>query len=105
MRTLIFTLLFCTLNAGTLFALEITEELQLKVADTFFSEGEYYRAVTEYKKLSILFPDSSKRDYASYRIGLSYHLGEEYDNAITEWQNLRANYEDSGFVLSSQYME
>jgi hypothetical protein len=28
----------------------VTEEVQLRVADAFLSEGEYYRAITEYKK-------------------------------------------------------
>ena len=29
----------------------ITDEVQLKMADAFMEEGEYYRAITEYKKL------------------------------------------------------
>jgi len=34
------------------------------MADAFMEEGEYYRAITEYKKLLILFPDSEWADYA-----------------------------------------
>ncbi|MCK7485440.1 MAG: hypothetical protein MZU97_07675 [Bacillus subtilis] len=37
-----------------------TGDVQLKIADAFMEEGEYYRAITEYKKFLILFPDSAK---------------------------------------------
>jgi len=34
----------------------LTEKIQLKMADVFMEEGEYYRAITEYRKFLILFP-------------------------------------------------
>ena len=38
--------------------LVITDELQLGLAEAFMSEGEYYRAITEYKRFLYFFPDS-----------------------------------------------
>ena len=49
------------------------------MADVFMAEGEYYRAVTEYKKFLILFPDSEKADYALFKTGMAYYRGEEYE--------------------------
>ncbi len=70
----------------------LTEDVQLKLADAFMAEGEYYRAVTEYKKFTILFPGSQKMDYALYRIGLAYYYGDEYEQAARVFASIGTGY-------------
>ena len=41
-------------------AIVLTDDIQMVLGDAFLAEGDYYRAVTEYKKLTILFPDSDR---------------------------------------------
>ncbi len=83
----------------------LTEEIQLKMADAFMEEGEYYRAITEYKKFLILFPDSEKTDYVMYRIGIAYYSGEEYESSLHSFSSLRENFPISQYIPISSYYE
>jgi len=68
-------------------------------------EGEYYRAITEYKKLLILFPDSDRADYALFKIGMAYYKGEEYEPSVHSFSSLRERYRESRYVEDSYYFE
>lgn len=85
--------------------LYITDEIQLKVADAFMEEGEYYRAITEYKKFLFLFPDSDRADYALFRIGMAYYQGEEYEQSVRSFSSLRGKYSESAYLSKSLYFE
>ncbi|GEM_PF-6383204 len=65
----------------------LTEDTELKVAAAFMGEREYYRAITEYKKFLILFPESDKADYALLKIGMAYYHGEEYEASAVYNEN------------------
>ncbi len=86
-------------------AVLLTGDLQLKIADAFMEEGEYYRAVTEYKKFLILFPDSGKADYASFEIGMAYFKGEEYGAAARSFLAVREKYPESRYAVQAGYLE
>jgi outer membrane protein assembly factor BamD (BamD/ComL family) len=86
-------------------AVLFTGDVQLKIADAFMEEGEYYRAVTEYKKFMILFPDSGKADYASFEIAMAYFKGEEYGAAARSFLALREKYPESGYAIPASYLE
>lgn len=83
----------------------ITEEVQLKLGDAFMAEGEYYRAITEYKKFLFLFPDSEKADYALFRVGLANYRGEEYETATHTLVTVRETYGRSRVAADSGYFE
>jgi len=83
----------------------LTEETELKVADAFMAEREYYRAITEYKKFLILFPESDKTDYALLKIGLAYFHGEEYEASARTLANLREKYPQSIHAPEARYFE
>jgi tetratricopeptide (TPR) repeat protein len=86
-------------------ALLLTGEVQLKIADSFMEEGEYYRAVTEYKKFIIIFPDSGKADYASFMTGMAYFKGEDYGAAARSFLALREKYPESSYAIQAGYLE
>ena len=101
-----FYLLFCLPSAYPAEkGLYITDEVQLKVGDTFMEEGEYYRAITEYKKLLILFPDSDRADYALFRIGMAYYQGEEYEQSVRSFSSLSGKYPESAYLSESSYFQ
>jgi outer membrane protein assembly factor BamD (BamD/ComL family) len=83
----------------------LTEEVQLKVADGFMEEREYYRAITEYKKFLILFPDSEKTDYALFKTGMAYFGGEEYEPSVQSFSALRERYKTSPYLPEASYFE
>jgi TolA-binding protein len=86
-------------------AVLFTGDVQLKIADAFMEEGEYYRAITEYKKFLILFPDSAKADYAAFEIAMAYFKGEEYGAAARSFLALREKYPESGYAIPASYLE
>jgi tetratricopeptide (TPR) repeat protein len=86
-------------------AVLFTDDVQLKIADSFMEEGEYYRAVTEYKRFLIIFPDSEKADYASFKIGMAHFKGEDYGTAAQSFRALRDKYPESGYAIQAGYLE
>ena len=83
----------------------LTEAIQLKVADSLAGEGEYYRAVTEYKKFLILFPESDRTDYVLSQMGMAYYKGEEYAPAAASFSQLRGKYPGSELSPKGCYYE
>jgi tetratricopeptide (TPR) repeat protein len=83
----------------------LSDEVQLKLGDAFSSEGEYYRAITEYKKLLILFPDSPHADFALFKIGMSYYHGEEYEQAVQTFASFRKKFPASSHTYAVSYQQ
>ena len=83
----------------------LTEEVQLKLGDAFMAEGEYYRAITEYKKLIFLFPASRQVVDAGFRIAMAYYRGEEYESAVRAFAAFQAHHPGSGYAPQAGYYE
>jgi len=83
----------------------VTETVQLGLADAFLAEGEYYRAITEYKKFLFLFPDSGKADYALFGVGTAYYRGEEYEPAARTFVAVLEKYGKGAHAAPSAYFE
>lgn len=83
----------------------VTETVQLGLADAFLAEGEYYRAITEYKKFLFLFPDSGKAGYALYGVGTAYYRGEEYEPAARTFAAIQEKYGRGAHAAPSAYFE
>lgn len=83
--------------------LVLTDDLLLKLGDAFIAEGDYYRGITEYKKLLILFADSPQADSALFNIGMAYYQGEEYDPAAHTFAALRTRYPQSRHISQAAY--
>ena len=81
----------CAAEAAVL----VTDEVQLRVADAFMEEKEYYRAITEYKRFLFLFPDSTECDYALLQTGIAYLSGGDNDGAVRNLEALRERHPDS----------
>jgi hypothetical protein len=63
-------------------------EAILTFAEHLFSEGEYYRAITEYKRLLFFYPRHPKADEVRLQIGDCYLRGERWDEALKYFQSL-----------------
>lgn len=91
-------LLFCqipTLSAAQ--GVVVTDDVQMTLGRAFMAEGDYYRAITEYKKLIILFPDSEHFPEALYQIGLAYYNGKDYESAAKSFAKVRQTYSANHF--------
>jgi tetratricopeptide (TPR) repeat protein len=83
----------------------LTETVQLQVADGFFQEKEYYRAITEYLRFRFLFPESEKVDYTFLQIGRAYLEGGEPERAEQNFRQIREKFPTSSLVIQSRYLE
>lgn len=54
----------------------------LKFADHLADSGDFYRAITEYKRAKFLFPTFKKREWVDLQIGKLYYQGGRYAQAI-----------------------
>lgn len=50
----------------------------LGFADWLADQGDYYRAITEYKKVLYFHPNYEKKEWVEFQIGRMYFLGERY---------------------------
>lgn len=62
------------------------EERQIGLADHFFMQGEYFRAITEYKRFLYHFPRSLKAEEAHFKIGKAFFFGGRYKDALSSLQ-------------------
>jgi len=66
----------------------IDEQLQMDLADHFFQDGDYYRAVTEYKRFLFFFPRSTQVEGVLLKVAKAYYNGKKWDEAITSCDHL-----------------
>jgi tetratricopeptide (TPR) repeat protein len=107
-RILLLAAVFCALPALSRASgkeIVVTETVQLGLADAFLAEGEYYRAITEYKKFLFLFPDSGKADSALFGVGTAYYRGEEYEPAARTFAAVQEKYGKGVHAAPSAYFE
>ncbi len=102
---LLICIFWCRNAVGAEKTVVVTDEVQLKIAEAFMEEHEYYRAITEYKKFLILFPESEKCDYVRFRIGAAYYSGEEYEPAVKVFASLKHKSTETGYSIESSYFE
>ncbi|TYO96823.1 tetratricopeptide repeat protein [Geothermobacter ehrlichii] len=92
-RLLLYTLLLSLCLARPVFA--ATADDQLGFADRLFSEEDYYRAVTEYKRFLYHFPDHPEAPGALLRMARAYLAGERFEEADRTLEQLAASFPDS----------
>lgn len=83
----------------------LTGDVQMRLGDAFMAEGEYYRAITEYKKYLILFPDGRQGDRALFKTAMAYYLGLEYQPAAEAFAALRQRFPASPHASEAAYLE
>lgn len=81
-----------------------SEEKQYNFALSLFNEGEYYRAITEWKRFIHYFPESKLIDDATLFIGKAYLMGEKYDDAINKFMDFREAFPDSNLIPECLYL-
>jgi tetratricopeptide (TPR) repeat protein len=99
----VFLLLVALPARGEPRTLVITDELQLGLAESFMAEGEYYRAITEYKKFLYFFPDAEQAAYVQLQIGMAYYRGGEYAPAIAAFAKVRQSLAAEHFAAAAFY--
>ncbi len=73
----------------------------LGFANHLFDTGDYYRAITEYRRHLFLYPQSNDSNLIKLKIALAYLEGKEYDIAFESLDNI-ANQQDNQFAQTAR---
>jgi tetratricopeptide (TPR) repeat protein len=98
-RTILWLSLFLLFGAGAS-AQEgerrvIDEKTQIGLGDFFFENGDFYRAITEYKRFLFFFPESLRAEEARWKIASSYFQGKKWDEALSAADDLLRKHSSS----------
>lgn len=72
-----------------------------KFADFLFQERDYLRAASEYQRYFFITPQN--KDFALYKVGLSYRKGQNYNNSIRYFSKIIEDYPQSKLSSSAHY--
>jgi tetratricopeptide (TPR) repeat protein len=76
----------------------------LHLADSFADEKDYYRAITEYKKVIHLFPNYEKMGWVHFQIGRMYYEGGRFPQAKHELLPLTDSKDENLKFLAYNYI-
>ena len=68
---------------------EVTDTQVYEFGLNLFRLGDYYRAITEFKRFSLLFPQHERQPAAELFIGLALQEDKAYNDALAYFQHWR----------------
>lgn len=84
--------------------IQIDADGQYAFAEHYFSEGDYSRAVDEYKRFIYFFPDDPRIEQAMYQCGMAFYSGRQYADAAACFNEVIAKFSDSVWSDKSHFM-
>ena len=60
-------------------------------------KGEYFRAITEYRRFLFYYPDDPRRAMVHFSIGLAFYRGESYVEALQTFQEVTQHYPNTAY--------
>jgi tetratricopeptide (TPR) repeat protein len=79
----------------------VDEKAQMGLGDYFFEDGDFYRAITEYKRFLFFFPESLRAEEALWKIASSYFQGKKWDEALSAADDLLKKHPSSPWALEA----
>jgi tetratricopeptide (TPR) repeat protein len=79
----------------------LDEPTQMGLGDRFFQEGDYYRAITEYKRFLFLFPQSPRAPESQLNVVKSYFQGKRWDDVIRAAEEFERIFPASPFLAEA----
>ncbi len=75
----------------------------LGFADALFNDGDYFRAITEYKRFLFLHPTDARGGRAQLQIGLAYQRGQQWDDARQTFEAIARQHPDADIRAEAAY--
>src|SRR5262249_37033767 len=66
-------------------------------AEQLLHEGEYFRAITEYRRFLFYYPDEPRCAIVHFSIGLAFYRGESYTEAFQTFREVAQRYPDTAY--------
>lgn len=83
----------------------INAENQFSFAESLFDEGDYYRAISEYKRFLFFFPKDILAERSSFRIGESYYKAKRWAEAVISFKTFSSKYHQSSLLAEALYLK
>ncbi len=78
---------------------------QFGFADALFQEGDYFRAITEYKRFIFLYPGDKRVDRAALRITECYVRAKRFQEAVDSVRTFAAAFPASPLIPDAVYLK
>jgi tetratricopeptide (TPR) repeat protein len=78
---------------------------QFTFAEELFAEGDYYRAITEYKRFISFFPDNKCVEKSKYKIGVSYFRAKRWQESVDALTSFAEKYPQSTMSMEALYLK
>jgi T7SS, ESX-1 secretion system protein EccA1, N-terminal domain len=75
----------------------------LGFADALFNAGDYFRAITEYKRFLFLYPTEARAGRVQLQVGLSYQRGQQWDDARQTFERIAEQHSDAAVRAEAAY--
>ncbi len=96
--------LFAIPVAGAETSTQKTPKVLSSFADGLFGEKDYYRAITEYKRLIFHFPNSPLSKEAALKIPIAYLEGKQYETARRGFEKFREAHPKDPLAWEALYL-
>lgn len=81
-------------------------DVQYGFAESLFNEGDFYRAIGEYKRFIYLFPNEKDTvEEATYKIALAYRHAAQWQEAIGAFDAFICRYPESSKIPEALYLK
>ena len=86
-----------TLTAAPAEPTRFSADQLITFAEHLMHEGEYFRAVTEYRRFLFYYPNDPRRTMVHFRIGLAFYRGESYGEALQTFREVTQLYPHTAY--------
>lgn len=82
----------------------LTEASQiLGFAEALFHNGDYFRAITEYKRFLFLYPSDARAGRVQLQIGISYQRGQQWEDARKTFEEIVRQHPEAEIRAEAAY--
>jgi TolA-binding protein len=83
----------------------IDADRQFSFAEALLAEGDYYRAISEYKRFTYFFPENKLVETCNYRICESYYRAKRWQEAREAFTSFITRYPASPTIPGARYLK
>jgi Tetratricopeptide repeat len=76
----------------------------LGFANALFNDGDYFRAITEYKRFLFLHPTDPRAGRVRLQVGVSYQRGQQWDDARQTLESIARQHPDAEIRAEAAYL-
>jgi len=102
---IVFLLFFNAAYSADIRAADTDPERQFDFAESLFQEGDFFRAITEYKRFIFFYPEDELMEDALFRIGESYFRAGRWEETISSVDNFLNEFPESDLTDAALFLK